>query len=554
MNMSFGTGIRSISYALLCACLALAAGLVAYYFYAKGPLIMLPADLIMWSESDMTGNMIKLLTGAPFYTPPEDGNSMIYTPGASLLTYAVLRLTGAEITVPHMRMVQVGFAIAAAIVATYNARLLHRLAYPKLRAPFPRTWTALTFCVTFLACTAPRVNKFVDALHTDSAALLVSMLIFASVLRYVDKPTRARLWSMALLPGVGYFFKQFLSSWVGVMAGVMFVDQPKNLRRLFEVIVIGVAGIAACTGLCYAIWGESFVFWCFTVMGGTRKQITWGAMNSIAIARSLDHLLRAWLELSIGVVGGALLLRGENLRRLGPLWLGWLALVASEALSSGAGWHVLYHFGPGVVIGCSWLMAALPAVWPGAAAPPADEPAWYTSLVRPSMVLFGMIALASALHVLPSRDKSEPRVFPRRTTGDIHRYIRAIEREFAGLPPERVLLGVGNWVYLRNRVLMVDRAVSLGDQPISNHYENFEGLLRRIRTHAYDKILVHALHRPAFLYDWEGWSRPSGVRAALRRYYDEVRVIPTATNDDGSAIHYMEFINEVSVLVPKKGS
>jgi hypothetical protein len=101
-------------------------------------------------------------------------------------------------------------------------------------------------------------------------------------------------------------------------------------------------------------------------------------------------------------------------------------------------------------------------------------------------------------------------------------------------------------------VLQKDRAVSLADQPIGGHFENFAPMIARIEAHAYDKILLHNYHKEQFLYDWFMWRHPSGVRKALQEHYQEIRTIPGVTNKDGSEIWYLQFVTDVSVLVPKK--
>jgi hypothetical protein len=172
--------------------------------------------------------------------------------------------------------------------------------------------------------------------------------------------------------------------------------------------------------------------------------------------------------------------------------------------------------------------------------------------VRPVLGVLGVVTVLSALHVVPSRDRNEARYFPPRgVSADLRRYIHDIEQEFAGLPPERVLLDVGNWVYLPKRVLAKDRAVSLGDQPYGHIYDNLNLLVAHIREQRYAKILVHNLHRRDFLYDWFDWEPSSGVRAALLTYYTELRIIPSAKEHGDVPVEGLQFASDVSVLVPR---
>jgi hypothetical protein len=222
-------------------------------------------------------------------------------------------------------------------------------------------------------------------------------------------------------------------------------------------------------------------------------------------------------------------------------------LIASEAYSSGAGWSVLYHFGPGVMIGVIWLFAALPRLWPSTCAAGGS---WADYAARCAA---GTVATATALLMLgvfPSADPNSLRFWGRRPPADTYRYLADVEAEFAGLPPESVLLDLGNWVYLPSGVLMKDRAVSLGDQPVVGIYSNFEVMRKRVEQRAYAKILVRDLHAPNFLYDWHDWPRPSGIRAALLANYDQVRTIPAVAGNP-NLLSGVRHTGPVSVFVPK---
>ena len=366
------------------------------------------------------------------------------------------------------------------------------------------------------------MNKFVHCLHPDALALLVSVGIFLALVCYLRSPTWAGLLLLAVGPAAGFLTNQFLVSWGAVIALVLLLDRPGDWKRLVVFLAAAAAFLAAAVGACYLIWGEPFMFWAFQAWVWPRKQIFFGPGSfGFSIARMADHTLQAWFPLAVGVVGGWLLLRGERVRRLGPLWAGWAALVASEAFSSGAGWVELYHFGPGVVLGAVWLLAALPDFWHG------STPGGPGRAARGVGGVAVVMTVLLALQAVPGASAA-PRSPQRRPTPDLDRYVAAVEQEFDGLPPDRVLLDVGNWVYLPHGVLQRDRAVSLGEQPPMEMYENLHALRDRLRARAYDKVLVRDFHTPNFLYDYGLWSQSSGVRAALLEHYTEVRTIPAA--------------------------
>jgi hypothetical protein len=132
-------------------------------------------------------------------------------------------------------------------------------------------------------------------------------------------------------------------------------------------------------------------------------------------------------------------------------------------------------------------------------------------------------------------------------TPDAGRYVREIEREFAGLPADSVLLDAGSWMYMRDGVVMKDRATSIGERGYSQTGD-FSGILGRIEGRRYAKILVRNWGDGDFWYDHEIWERPSGIRAALEANYREARTI-AAADMEGRKAGYL--FNTITVLVPR---
>jgi hypothetical protein len=543
----------STGYFALLLTLGLSVALVLYYLVFIKPFILLPADILMWAETNFVGDILKIRLGVPIYTAPQDSNSLIYTPGAPLLTYAISWLIGKPTSIIAWRVIQLGFASFAAVIATVCCRLLRKQAYPDDRIIFPKTWLAVTFFAMFLAATAPNTNRFVHSLHTDALALLLSMLSFLTMLLYLRAPSTARLILMAVCPAIGYLTKQFLIGWIAVMFIFLLLQGPRQIKRLALFIGLAAGFLAIAIGACYLIWGDNYIFWTFEVMGGTRSRIVLSPEgHHISLARSVDHFVRSWMEIAIGIVGGLLILREGNVRRLGPLWVAWLVLICSEAVSSGAGWGVLYHFGPGVLIGVIFIFASLPRLWPSISLQRGSELPFVTNWTRALAAFAGVATIFVALQVFPSSDASQARNWRQRPTPDTSRYIADIEREFEGIPADKVLLDVGNWIYLRHSVLANDRAISLGDQPCNGRYENFDPLLSRIRNGSYEKILVRDFHSSHFLYDCVGWPRPSGVKDVLLEHYVEVRTIPAPAGDMPPSVVSPKHAGPVSVFIPRE--
>jgi hypothetical protein len=550
------SSIWSASYFSLLICFGLSAVLVVFYLLVIRSYVFLPADLLMWAETNFVGDIIKLRTGIPLYTPPEDSNSMIYTPGATLLTYGISWLIGKPTSIVAWRIIQLCFVACAALIASASTRMLRSLAYHEYKDEFPRTWFAFTFMALFVIATSPLTNRFTHALHADALALLVSVFSFWTVLLYLKAPSWKTILLMALCPALGFMTKQFLISWAAVMFIFLLLHSPRNIRRLALFAGVSSLLVASAIGVCYLLWGDAFIFWVFEVTGGSRKNIgfTAGEFN-ISLLRSLDHIFRAWMEIAIGLVGGWLILREDrNIRTLGPLWIAWIVLIGSEALSSGSGWNVLYHFGPGVVIGAVWLFAALPRFWPSLTVRSGIGLPTFVHWARCLIAIAAVLTVFLAVRVVPTGAGPERRSLGAlKTSPDLYRYIADIEREFNGLPADKVLLDVGNWIYLRQSVLMKDRAISLADQPPGGIYRNMDVMVSRIRSRTYSKILVRNLNSPLFLYDWSTWDKPSGVRQALLENYVEMRTIP---QPEGNALFLRQVTQTgpISVLVPRQDS
>jgi hypothetical protein len=536
LNRSDSTrpGTRSLDYVAFAICLGLAAVLAGYYFYFVIPFIRIRADILMFAESDFVGDIIKMRTGAPIFTPPEDSNSLVYTPLSHVLTYAIAWAAGKATSIPMYRAIQVGFAGVAAMIGVLCSRRLFGMRWPGREFPFSKTFGVLSFLALFLTATAPRVNPYAHMLHADALALVVTAFTFWNLLCYLENPRPWRLILLAACPSIGFLTKQFLLIWAPLICVGLFLDSPRNFRRVitFAFLAAGIYGLTV--GLCYLLWGDPFWFWIFEVVGGQRSRIVLSpSAYSISLVRSMNHLMIAWGEIAIGVFGTWLLVRNDTNTRMRAVAAVWVLLIAGETLTSGAGFYVLYHFGPGVLVGMMLLLGAVPGYWPNGqdAAQAADG--WVSRGIRSGFVVAAALTVAMALRVVPTGDRAGSRTVPaRRPAADLNRYISDIEREFDGVPVDSVLLDIGNWIYIKHSYLAKDRAISMGDQPPIGIYRNIDKFAERIRQGRYAKIMVRNFRSKFFLYEWHDWPRPAGVRDALQRYYQEVRVIPGVVDDE----------------------
>jgi hypothetical protein len=305
-------------------------------------------------------------------------------------------------------------------------------------------------------------------------------------------------------------------------------DRPRSTRRLVA-FGLGAAGALALvlTG-CYLLWGEPFYYWVFVPLG----------KHGVSPLRSFQHLLTAWAYFAIGLLGGYALLRGDRFRLLLGPWLIWLALLLLETYSSGVAF-MLNHLGPGSLIAGIWFFAGLARLWPSIAPAGGNlrPERWLRAGVAVAMV--GLLFNGLGVVRIPTRPFSP----------DVDRYVAEIETEFAEQSSGDILLDVGSWVYLRDGVVMRDRAPSIGERGLSQTGD-FSGMVGRIEQKRYSKILVRNLHLPDLWYDHYSWSRSSGIRQALLDNYRETGQI-AAVRGPGPGWARPYGLAEISILQPR---
>jgi hypothetical protein len=479
--------------------------LLAVYFFWAGSSLFFPADVLLWSETPFVNDILKLRKGLPLYGSPADLDSFFYTPGSQLLTDLIARSVGLGLSIPAYRVIQLVYVTLAVLVSVRTTWRLTSLA--GIASPFPGTLvTALWAVILFLCATNALTNPFSHLLHNDSLGLLVSAVAFAVLVEYA---TTRRAWLLAVaavLPALGFLVKQSLGIWAGLFClHLLLFDHPRSWRRLLLYAAGAGTAVAAAYGICLALWGSNFHYWVVTSMQN----------HPVSPLRAFQHALDSWAYLVAAVLGGAVLvMQGRSSAVLGP-WIIVLGLLATEVYTSGIAW-MLNHIGPGSLLAGILFCSALLRLWPQRAARTDGDWSW-RALVPAGSALAATALAANGLGLVR---------IPLPSVGAEHaRYVSAIESEFAGLPSERVLLDMGTWVYLKDQVVMKDRAGAVGELG-NNGVGDFSGLLTRIGERRYARILMRDYDSPEFSYDHFLWPRSSGIRAAVKANYRVVRVIP----------------------------
>jgi len=503
--------------------------LVSTYLYWVSFYVRFPADILIWSESDFVNDILKFRVGYPIFSAQQNNDSFPYMPGTQLLTFFLAWLSGNGLSIPAYRAIQVGFTLGAAVIGVGCVSQLIALAQPNRRV-HGWDWSGTFYLpMLFLFATNALTNPFVHNLHNDALAQLISVVAYALLLKYATNPSPRTLFLMALIAPLGFLVKQNLVVWAVFYVGYLIVfDQPRSMRRVVAFAVLTFGSVGAVFGLCYLLWGTHYIYWTITVL----------ANHTMSLLRSAQHVLDVWAYFTMGLVGGAILLRGKHFNRLLGPWLVWLGLILIETWSSGIAW-MINHIGPGSLIAGIWFLAGLHRLGLAMHQPtPRALPLrlWFRVGIGVAVVAF----FFSELGIIR---------LPLQPFGDApYKYIAAIEQEFVGQASKDILLDMGTWVYVQDGVIMKDRAPTIGERGYSDTGD-FSEMIRRLEEKRYTKILIRNLHRADLWYEYATWHKPSGIRQALLANYHEIGKIPAvAESNPGWLLTYG--FSEISILVP----
>lgn len=498
--------------------------------YQLANYIMLPVDLLSFAESPFVNDILKLRLGVPIYTSPTDNNSYPYAPGTQILTYLISSAFGKGDSIPFYRAVQFSYVILAAIVATSLCDLLARRFLTASEYRHRPLWIAAWLPLFFLLVTEPRFNEYTHSLHNDGLALLFSVSAFWLIVKHSFEPRPWVLGLMMALPALGFMIKQSQVVWAVMFFIYLLAADNVSWRQLFYFSFCSIGLVAATIGLCYLLWGDLFLFWTFVALG----------QKSVSLLRSALHLLNAGGYAIMGLFGGWVLVLCDGSTRAKALWGYWFIIFCLEVYTSGLGWHA-NHLGPGIVIAACWFFPALVRVWPTAE----QTKSWLEYRIKQAFAVSAVVLALGALELVRIPRNPVP--------SDLFRYVDDIEKEFVGFAPQKVLMDTGNWIYLREKILMKDRSESVGiwvgkNQQIAHDY--VAETIKRIQEKTYDKILARQLDTDQSWYDFQ--DRGSGVKAAILANYQPIGRVAAVQGIETWWPNHL--LAEVLVLVPKRSN
>jgi hypothetical protein len=156
---------------------------------------------------------------------------------------------------------------------------------------------------------------------------------------------------MVVMLPFGFFIRQNALVWAVCYFGFLAV-WGRSWKRLAVFTAATAALYTASIAVCYALWGEPFFYWVFSML----------TKHALSPLRSFEHLLDAWAYFAALLLGGVAILRGRNSDVLLGAWLASLLVLAAETYTTGIAW-TLNHMGPGSLLAGVWFLAGLTSVW-----------------------------------------------------------------------------------------------------------------------------------------------------------------------------------------------
>ncbi len=448
--------------------------------------IVFPWDTILWPESPFMTNMMKLDSGMSVFSPPQDANSTIYSPGIEYLTYFLLKPLGFQLDIRFARLVTVFLGFLVAIMVAVNTA---RLGTALSGAPVEAKQFLFTCIVSSLLLFK---NVTSDVPHPDNLhilhALVVLFLGYTSIIR---RNFPLALFTMALA-AAGLLIKQnamfsFVGAGIGLLIGVRW-----GTLKSGALVLVGIGVFAASlASLMFAQFGKFHLF-DLVVSQSTSSAV----LQATHLLKSPHHLVLVCLA---ALVFPKLARIGEkNVRAFLLMWAG---VGITEALPGLAAYFKINAAWNNLGIVMVWLFII---VWPfigfSSVQNIARKPS--TLFIPLSTKQLGVIALL-IISLVPLRLPPE----------DSHyRFYSELERSVADDIREgkHVLVPHGTMLFIHNglRKIPMDRVISYLEYSASGK-ESSAQTLQRIKNKFYDVIYMDNL----------SWLYGAQVLAAIAENY-----------------------------------
>ena len=264
------------------------------------------------------------------YTAQQNNESMTYTPGAPLLTYALAWVCGARDSIPVYRLLPGHLQLRAQAVVAFlcYVRLIAVVADDAIR---PRSWPLGGDRAAPLLLGRDQFHH--QSVRAQPAQRFAGPIHRRRRLTGCSSSTRRRgaalpLVLMASIPALGFLVKQSLAIWAPLYCCLPRVLRfaAVGVRSLAFAVSARSASLAGVVAGCYFLWGEPFWYWAFVVMGSYH----------VPLLRSVQHGLVVWAYYGAGFLAGLGALAWCALRRRCS-GRGWSGCCSSESRPTRAG-------------------------------------------------------------------------------------------------------------------------------------------------------------------------------------------------------------------------
>jgi hypothetical protein len=484
----------SLEWVLLAVAAALALGLVL----VEIPRVIFPWDLLMFSETSVLTDMMKINGGQSIYTSPADCNTLIYAPGLDYLTYGLLRPFGAQLDIRACRLVCVLIGVAAAVVAgRIGARFGAILRGDARVDPVAHAIASvLAAGIIFTSYTA-------DACHPDNLWVLHAMTVIALTFATITS-SRYRLALVTIaVASLGLLVKQTAGLGVAGSGVVLLYFCGRRWGALRTAVLVGWGAVWVGGAACLLLhgWGR---WWTTTLVA--EQPMEWWRRYWLVQHYTGEFPYRTLLVLAFPPSAIFVAMRARKDEAVRRLSVAWLAVGVTEVVPCLVAYFKMWAFWNNLTILDVWMGAPVfGALWLALRRTEGDgQPALGRSLAG------GLIAL-QLLSLLPTR------------TWPLHEHYefgRALDAAVAldAHEGKRVLVsgGVASLVHAGLLEPPLDRTATMGDLATAG-LADLAATKSRVAEHYYAKIYV--LDNQPYLDD---------VQAVIEANYHSIGHIPGA--------------------------
>jgi len=464
------------------------AAVFLWMLYLTAIRAIFPWDILVWAESPFMTNMLKLGQGLSVYSPPEQANSFVYTPGLEYITYTLLSPFGLETDIRYCRLITVLIGLSAAWVSAISAYRLALLADPQKKLNPVTSIPAF-----FLLFTLIIFRNFVaDIPHPDNLYILHFSLCFLLTLRALQEKSMSRAILAILFASIGIWTKQLAG---GAIFGVGAALLMSNWNRRQLITLTAIATVSWLASVSMVLLPDLTRFYTIELL--SKHAVEWGKITGLLWD---DLLLTPHRALLFAAAAWALLKVWWPNQALRPYLILWATLGVADVLPAYSAYLKAVGLSNNLIIIDLWVSLLLAPVMSGFML---QNPRPGSSLLAKS--IWPAYGVLLALSMAPEKMAPDE---------DYWRYATTLQNAVtADVEAGRsVLVDHGAMFLIKagNYDVPLDRSNSYGELRTGNQ-QHLAGTQQRISGQYYDRIYLTT--------GWYGEPTNTLIKTAYRRVY-----------------------------------